>query len=323
MTYSDRLDHPLNRHRKESVPGLIKEWNNLYNKNNTAAVASLNDASLDFPTFYVLKKEIKEKQCHNQLNDRNKLAMDHIENNLYGKNLGIQKNCHFTDQHYLILATFRWMLNTGAEAHITPAYTKVIDAAAIQMLLTYQQDVSKDFVDLIFYRRRHKSQHHYLIAALQEFANPNSLIFIANYLLSDHHQEVMYAAQLLHFIPDLQYARSKYEAFQCFEKWFELNGRYLVSTGENNDVSPAPQPYKVNLAAKYLGKCVAVKTGEPLQALSNFENNLWQQFLLIPASDQEKLAGLSTTFRINDRNQWTEWLASPIQSQLTSLKQEG
>ncbi|TCP27056.1 hypothetical protein EV207_11834 [Scopulibacillus darangshiensis] len=324
MTFSEiNQPNPLNERRKEGMVSLKKEWNNLYSENDHHALALINDGDLEFPTLYVLREDIKEKKCQHLLIERNQLALHHIENILHETNLGIAEHKHFSDQHYVILSSFRWMLDTGAAASLNNGYIKVIDGAVIQMLLTYQQNIAKDVVDLIFRRKRSHQQSHYLLCALQENADPNCLFYIANYLLSNNQNDVLFAAKLLHFIPGMAHAATKPEAVALFEGWMEDNHRYLVYTGETSDVSPMPRPYKVNLAAKYLGKPVSLEDGESLQSLSNKEKERWQQFSQLTDGTKEQLASLSAHYRQNHRNEWYEWMASPLEQHIALLDKGG
>ncbi|MFC7392807.1 hypothetical protein [Scopulibacillus cellulosilyticus] len=320
ISYEDkRNEHPLNQLRKHDTAELIKKWKKMFNENQKKAISLINKDALEFPTLFTLSKQIIEKKCKHQLNDRNKMALSHIENVLHGADLGIHKVKHFTDQHDLIITTFRWILVTGAKEFIIPGYLQIIDSAAIQMLISYQENVLKETVDLVFYRYRHQSQNHYLIWAIFESANPLCLIFISNYLNSSNHMESSLARKLLSFIPGLSSAKTNQQALIIFEEWFEENSKYLFYTGQTNDMSPNPVPFKPLLNAKYLGKAVSSKTGETIQQLSPYEKQLNINFNKLSHEMQQRLSSYSLYLRRRHRPQWMSWIKSPVQQQVASI----
>ncbi|MBM7646706.1 hypothetical protein JOD45_002939 [Scopulibacillus daqui] len=320
MNHEDkRNEHPLNQLRKHDKTDLLKKWKKLFDSDQKKAIKLINKDTLEFPTLFTLSKHIIEKKYKHQLNDRNKMAISHIENVLHGADLGIHKIKHFTDQHDLVITTFRWILETGAKEFIIPGYLQIIDSAVVQMLVTYQDDVLKETIDLVFYRYRHQSQHHYLIWAVFESADPLCLILISNYLNSSNQKERLLARKLLSFIPNMSNAQSGRDALAIFEEWFEENHKYLFYTGHTNDMSPHPVPFKPVLSAKYLGKAISPKTGKYIQPLSAQEKQKMMQFNNLPIEWQKRLSSYSLYLRRHHRQQWMNWVENPIQQQIASM----
>ncbi|WKB34677.1 hypothetical protein QS257_11920 [Terrilactibacillus sp. S3-3] len=217
-----------------------------------------------------------------------------------------------------------WVLDTGAKAFLSIDYIQVIDHTAMQMILTYKQDWLKEFVDLIFYRYKSKSQRHYLLSALFDTAEPKTLVYISNYLLSDNAVERDYARKLLSFIPEVKHALSDQSAFFAFESWFEKNGHYLVYTGETNDALPYSRPYRIHYIAKYLGKSVSPRDGRPMQSFLADEKS----FIILHSANcpcksrSIYLLTHSAALRRVDPDTWQTWISRSFHSQLSSIPLE-
>lgn len=321
MTQHDRSHHLLNQLRHDGLQTLQSQWKELYQTDQKKALSLINDEALEFPTLFALRGQFASRGYDGMI-ERNRIALSHIENVLHGADLGIDKATHFVNQHDLVITALLWVLDTGAKTFLSIDYIQVIDHTAMQMILTYKQDWLKEFVDLIFYRYKSKSQRHYLLSALFDTANPRSLVYISNYLLSDNSVEREYARRLLSFIPEVQHALSDQSAFFAFENWFEKNGHYLVYTGETNDALPYNRPYRIHYTAQYFGKSVSPRDGRPIQSLLASENDHYLAFSKLPLQKQVYLSSYSVKLRQADPDTWRTWISGSLNNQLRSIPLE-
>lgn len=316
MNADTQQSNTLNRLRRERPGALMEKWTQLYQTDIRRALDLINDPQLEFPALFTLKEQLATRGS--DLNPRNRIALAHIRNVLQGADLGMDAGAPFSDQHDLVVGSLLWILRTGWKNILSTDYTQVIDQTAIHILHTYNQDWTKGMVDLIFYRFKNKSQRHYLISALLETANPACLVYLANYLLSDQTVESNYARRLLAFIPEVRHALENRDAFFTFETWYEENEHYLVYTGETNDAVPGGRPYRIHYSAKYLGKAVNPRNGEPLQAFLPEEKRNYLAFLELSRKIQTVLSAHSCQLRKQQPKSWRSWILRPLDQQLAS-----
>lgn len=314
---ADNGSNPLNQLRRSRPDHLINMWSEYCRTDREQAFELLRDPALEFPVLFLLKDKIESRE--NGLDPRARIALSHIQNVLHGADLGIQENVPFADQHDLVVQSLLWILRTGWNTIISTDYAQVIDCTAIHILHTYHQDWIKGMTDLIFYRYKNKSQRHYLISALLDTANPAILVYIGNYLLSDQAVESDYARRLLGFIPEIRHAADNKTAFLIFETWYEENAHYLVYTGETNDAVPGGQPFHIHYSAKYFGKAIDAKAGEPVQRILPDEQNNYTDFIKLPEKTRMKLSSLSYSMRKQHPEAWRTWIIRPLKQQLELL----
>jgi hypothetical protein len=318
MQTGETAQNPLNQLYRRSTDLLKQSWAEWSLSDRTHALAMINDPQLEFPVLFLLRDKLAIRDS--ELGVRPKLVLSQIDNVLQGAESTPMEVDSFPDQHELIVGSLLWMLRTGWQNIISTDYTQVIDRTAIQILHTYHQNWIKGMTDLIFYRYKNKSQRHYLVSALLETAEPVSLVYQANYLLSDQNVENSYARRLLGFIPVVRHAVTNQAAFLAFEAWYEENGNYLVYTGENNDAVPGGIPYRIHYSAKYLGKVVQAKSGQPIQALLPEEKINYQTFIRLPDRAQKTLAASSARIRKQKLDQWRLWMERSVHEQLESVR---
>ncbi|MFD2616757.1 hypothetical protein [Terrilactibacillus laevilacticus] len=322
MSEFNRSDHPLNKIREKGIKELKKEWQTLYSTNKDYAIQLINDQALEFPTLFLLLHELEVRKDSVDLNDRNQIVINHISNVLRGTDYGLTNESPFHDQHDTIVTSFLWILETGSDSIHSLDYIQVIDSTAIQVLLTFHQDYLQQLIRLLFFRNRHKSQRHYLLWAIYELGDPTVLLHFSNYLLSEYLTDRKYAKQLLSFIPEVQSASAE-ETFDVFVNWYEHNSPYLVYTGETNDVSPEHHPFRINYAAKYLGKPISHKTGNPLLRLSSTDVRNYRYFVQLSKQEQMTLAEKSLELRLQERSKWKQILTYSLQDQRLFLNGGG
>ncbi|MFT8316666.1 MAG: hypothetical protein ABF651_00170 [Sporolactobacillus sp.] len=317
MCAAERQNNPLNRWRHDPPGVLVEEWMAFLQKDPGYAYELINDPSLEFPVIYLLKDQLHARGS--ELDSRVRIALAHVSNVLHGADLGLDESLPFADQHDKVVGSLLWVLQTGWKNILSTDYAQVIDLTAIEMLHTYHYDWLKEMTDLIVYRYKNKSQRHYLISALLETANPHFLVYLANYLLSDQNVENEFARKMLGFIPEIRHAADNQAAFFAFESWYEKNEHYLVYTGETNDAIPGGRPFRIHHSAKYLGKAVNPKSGEPIQAMLATEKDNYQQFIRLPDRSQISLSVYSADLRNEQPQRWRHWMNQPLSQQLTPL----
>ncbi|WP_100487914.1 hypothetical protein [Sporolactobacillus pectinivorans] len=317
MEAEDTQKNPLNQLRRSQPDRLGDTWSEWCRTDRQHAFTLINDPQLEFPVLFMLKDQLEERDTDLELRPR--IALSQIQNVLHGADLGINEGFPFSDQHDLVVVSMLWILQSGWNNIISTDYTQVIDQTAIQILHTYHQDWIKGMTNLIFYRYKNKSQRHYLISALLEIANPVSLVYQANFLLSDQNVESDYARRMLSFIPEVRHTPDNKTAFLSFETWYEENEHYLVYTGETNDAVPGGHPYRIHYSAKYLGKAVDAKSGEPIQEMLPGEKRNYTDFLKLPGKVQMSLSTGSARLRKQQPKSWRAWINQPIPQQLASL----
>ncbi|WP_028975518.1 hypothetical protein [Sporolactobacillus terrae] len=310
-------DNPLNQIRQEQPGMLSNEWDRINKDDPEHALAIINDPKLDFPVLYMLRDQLDTRS--EALESRPRIALSQIRNILHGADLGIDQMASFANQHHQVVEAMHWMLSTGWKNIVSMDYTQIIDQTAINFLHTYHENWLKEMVDLVFYRYKNKSQRHYLISAMWETANPLCLVYLANYLLSNQSVESNYARRMLHFIPEVKHANDNASAFLAFETWYEENAHYLVYTGETNDAVPGGRPYRIHYSAKYLGKYVSPRKGEPLQALMSNEKENYYGFVRLPVRQQINLSTYSCRLRKEQPKIWRSWIALNLNEQLQSI----
>lgn len=317
MQTGEMAQNPLNQLYRRSTELLKQSWTEWNLSDRTHAFSLINDPQLEFPVLFLLRDQLETRDA--ELDLRPKLALSQIDHVLLGTESAVADSIEsFPDRHDLVVGSMLWILRTGWQNIISTDYTQVIDRTAIQILHTYHQNWIKGMTDLVFYRYRNKSQRHYLVSALMETAEPLSLVYQANYLLSDRTIESSYARRLLGFIPEVRHAPDNRTAFFAFETWFEENGNYLVYTGENNDAVPGGTPFRVHLSAKYLGKVIQAKSGQPIQKLLPEEKENYQAFARLPERSRRTLAERSARIRKSQPEQWRKWIFQQVHEQLES-----
>jgi hypothetical protein len=310
--------NPLNQLYRRSTERLKASWTEWTHSDRAHALAWINDPTLEFPVLFLLRDQLELRGT--DLGMRPRLALNQVNQVLQGtESAPIMDRDSFPDHHDLVVGSLLWMLRTGWQSIISTDYTQVIDRTAIQILHTYHQNWIKGMNDLIFFRYKNKSQRHYLVSALLETAEPVSLVYQANYLLSESTVESSLARRLLGFIPEVRHAENNHAAFLAFETWYEENGNYLVYTGENNDALPGGIPYRIHSSAKYLGKVVQPKNGQPIQAMLPQEAENYRDFIRLSGRTRIALADCSARIRKQSPAQWKLWIARPVREQLESI----
>ncbi|WKB34676.1 hypothetical protein QS257_11915 [Terrilactibacillus sp. S3-3] len=94
MTQHDRSHHLLNQLRHDGLQTLQSHWKKLYQTDQKKALSLINDDALEFPTLFALREHFASRGYDDMI-ERNRIALSHVDNVLQGADLGIDKATHF------------------------------------------------------------------------------------------------------------------------------------------------------------------------------------------------------------------------------------
>ena len=161
-----------------------------------------------------------------------------------------------------------------------------------------------------------------MLWAFFEAREPNSLILIANHLLSPHANEVALSRNLLKFVPgiDMNTHTNPHKQYVDFLNWIKENSLFLYYTGEGFQQTFDPIPYVVVFEAKYLCKGVSVSTGKILEVLTDKEYAQLNMFNRLDHDKKKLLANFSYYLHQKDINFWNSWILYPISEQIRTAE---
>ena len=283
------------------------------------AVALLNDSQLSFTCLFILHPIIKKFSLNTMLNLRNKLALEimdevltdvkfHGDENLL--NIYIQK----------VNSVLIWILDTGSlNDGLSDEFDEVLDICAILLLKVYKDKSRLPLIaELIFARHRKSHLIHDLVWAFLEARDPGSLMLIASRLRSIHEADIHLAQKLLNFIPGMDEQNDNTEKqYMAFLKWLEENSLFLLYKGESFQQTNRPKPYEIVYEGKYLCRNVSIDSGEIMSDLLQDELALINAFNMLDLNTKILLSNFSFTLHKNDLDAWSQWLHSPIDTQIS------
>lgn len=299
-------------------------FNKLAKEDKTKALSLINDNHLNFPSLFVLKSELKEHRLMENLNLRNKFALEFINEILEGeKRTWVSKNIS-SDYAQIVYSVLKWVFETGFfDDGLSNEYDEILDMTAILLSKLYKdQKILPAVVEMIFNRNRNNHFIHDLVWAFFESRNPNSLIMVANKLLSKEEKDVELASNLLSFIPGIEKSSNlnNQKKYIAFVNWIEENSLFVHFTGQSLQQTNRPILYKIVLEAKYLCKFVSVDTGESLNPLSERENRLLDEFKRLDLDTRILLSNFSFNMHQKDIDGWNRWINYPITEQIKIAK---
>lgn len=293
-------------------------------KNSEEAVNLINAENLHFPTLYLLKNEIDNLNIFDDLNLRNKTAIE-ITNEVVEKDKKISINEYISsDLTQIAYSVLKWIFDTGFnDDGLSNEYDEVLDITAILLIRIYRdQTVLPTIVDMIFDRNRKGLFNHDLVWAFFESKDPNSLIMIASRLLSTETKDIDLASKLLSFVPGMEKSNTstKEKKYTSFLDWLRENSPFLYFTGQSLQQVNKPTTYVIDLEAKYLNKYVASDTGKTLKSLTDEEAKLLNEFNKLDSNTRILLADFSSALYSKNKNWWNQWIHYPIAKQIKIVK---
>lgn len=317
--------NPLDRIRLDNGIDEMKDYFlGLAKKNNEKAVNLINAENLHFPTLFLLKNEINRLNLFDNLNLRNKTAIE-ITTEVLKKNKKISINEYISsDLTQIAYSVLKWIFDTGFyDDGLSNEYDEVLDITAILLIRIYRdQTILPTIVDMIFDRNRKGLFNHDLVWAFFESKDPNSLIMIANHLLSTETKDIDLASKLLSFIPGMEKSNTanKEKKYTSFLNWLEENSPFLYFTGQSLQQVNRPITYVIDLEAKYLNKYVSSDTGKKLKSFTDEEAKLLDEFNKLDSNTRILLANFSSMLYHKNKHWWNQWIHYPIAEQIRIAK---
>ena len=218
-------------------------------------------------------------------------------------------------------ATLKGMFERGiSQLGLSNENDELLDIEALLLTKVHKdKTILPIIVDMIFSRNRKGLFTHDLIWAFFGARDPYSLMLVANYLDSEHIEDVKLACKLLDFVPELDMDMGKDSKIQYFAflYWLEENYPFLYFTGESFQRSSKPIPYRVALDAKYMYRQISVYTGEPLIPLTEKENTILGYFNNLDEENKLLLSKFSIRIHYENIYLWKSWINNSITQQIS------
>lgn len=283
-----------------------------------AAVNSLNHEDLQFTSLFLLRDEIEKLAIAEQLSERNRIAMEIVEDVLSREKESPPASCRLSicDHIQMVQAVLRWMLETGSKDDgLSAEYIQVLDTTASLLTTVFRDEMVLPIIaDLIFTRAEKELFNYYLIWAFFEAREPYTLDLIANRLRSPRVKEAKLARRLLAFVPgiDVHKDTEGEQQYRTFQLWLEENSPFLHYRGESFQETSKPVPYDVALKGKYLGRSVSVDSGEILSPLTKEEDQILEEFEKDDGDVKDAIASSSEMKRYQSLENWDAWVRRPL-----------
>ncbi len=328
MINNQQMSSFLDAHKKRyGIEQTKSAFYKIAKNNQQQAALQINQATLTFPTLYVLIPEIQALSMYNVLNTRNAYAVQFCAKILHDDSLAqpIQIQPATREQKYHVL---KWMFVTGwQEDGLCNQFDHILDIVTAVLIKQYKdQSILPTIVHEIFERNQKGFLVHDLVWNFYQARNPNALKLVARYLQSSNPEDVKLACEILHFTPEIEQEvpgnpHSKYEAYL---NWFQENQPYFYFSGESMQCSSEPEAFKIDLDAKYLTKSRPAASNKKIHPLNKFEQEQLKQFKNVQDPDQKLLSNYSCRMHSLNPQLWNQWMHSDIHQQLQAAKsQEG
>lgn len=299
-------------------------FNNLVEYNIDEAIQTLNDSNLHFSSLFLLKPQIYSLKIFNKLSNKNRLSLLISDEILSGKRKLLTTNNLIVGNNNYIIPTLKWMFITGfKDDGLNSEFDKVLDIISVILSKECKErSILPIVVNITFSRYKNDSYFYDLIWGFFQSKNPQSLVLIAPYFLSENPKDVKLATRLLNFLPDidLNSVKSNREKYLIFINWIKENHRFLCFTGESFQRRYDPKPYRLILEGKYLCKSVSVDTGRIADPLTDIELSLIREFKKESKENKKILCEFSYKLNQSNKNLWNKWINTPFKKQLDIAK---
>lgn len=303
---------------KDGIEKLKNVFQESAAKDKETAVNSLNHEDLQFTSLFILRNEIEKLAIVEQLNERNRIAMEIVEDILSREKESPPASCRLSicDHIQMVQAVLRWMLETGSKDDgLSGEFTQVLDTTASLLTTVFRDETVLPLIaDLIFTRAEKELFNDYLIWAFFEAREPYTLDLIANRLRSPRVKEANLARRILGFVPgiDVHKDTEGEQQYRVFQLWLEENSPFLHYRGESFQETSKPLPYDVVLKGKYLGRSVSVDSGEILTPLTKEEDQILEEFEKEDEAVKDSIATYSEMKRYQSFDDWNTWVRNPL-----------
>lgn len=301
--------------------GLKKLFNKLAHQNINTVINLLNSRSLTFCSLFTLKGEIEKFELLPRINSRNAFTLRLISALTIDRNMDIVRFLGKYPKSHLAL---KWIIETGwIDDGLSHQYDEVLDTAASLLVKAFKDKTILPLLIQIIYNRYHKGLLIYdMVWILFESRSPIILSLIAKRLCSNRESDAQLSYRLLQFLPCV--ARYKNEdgftQFISFISWYRDNNVFLYYTGESSHQSCNPNPYTVNLEAKYLCKAVSPDDGRIKGIIPRAIHTTLVRFKELDHSTQLSLANYSFMLYRKSLKEWNKWIVHPLEQQIWIAK---
>ncbi len=227
---------------------LLVYFNNLITFNIEKAIKLINHENLYFITLYLLRDIILNSELQQNINSRNKVALEIVDEIENRRKSSKEKRIHLSEKKPKSLLSYfvmKWMFETGwQDDGLSDNYDDILDTVAIFLIKIYHDmSILPILATLLFRRNRKGSFYHDLLWALYESKSPFVLQLLAQGLISDNFDDFKLAKRLLSFIPSIEKCNSRKRAYKYFLNWFTKNKNFLQYTGESFQLTSRPIPF--------------------------------------------------------------------------------
>jgi len=291
------------------------------------ALQYLNDGRLQFPSLFILMPEIEAFNLFDYLNARNKTALNLCVKKINKQNSAIHLDPLSSQDSNTTHQVLKWMFHSGIHwegpKEDYDAYDAVMDAAAELLIGIYEdKTILPAVAALIFKRNRNGLFIHDLVWSFFQSYDPNSLLLIAEFLLSDNFQDVELACKLLHL--QLPQGMGRVEATQKlyreYRAWLRENSPFLYFTREHFQFTSDPNPLRSDLEAIYLYREISPKTKKPIDPLTEDEMACLNGFRECAEEEQALLAAYSRKLHNREKRSWDKWIHTQLAQQVSTAK---
>lgn len=301
---------------------LINSFSRLVSIDRENAVDLINGGSLRFATFFLLKDKIYENNLTHLLNERNRVAIELINEVQNNQSRNMTADITSLDYIQAIHSTLKWILETGADEYCSSdEYNEILDMSAIFLVKVYHDlSVLPTIADLLFERKCKGYYTHELVWAFFEARSVDSLEYIARGFLSKEESHVKLAYKLLNFVPNI---KTKKDPYKYTMEWLEENRKFIFFTGETQHGRLEPVRCEVCAIAKYLNKRINPCNGELEEELNEQERSLLRDFDNGDYNQMVLLANYSQYLHRKGKVWWEIWHSYPLEKQVKIAKMGG
>ena len=301
--------------------GLKNYYHDLLRSNRKKALEMINDPKLQFGILFLLRHELLKASATGELNPLYRNVLRIVEMLAAGKNMQAERVIHSGGNDSV--TAIRWIVKTGYiesdSGNDLEYYEQLMEKSAALLTKSFRVTAAlPELAEMIFLRNRSGRLIHELVWAFFEARSPESLLLLAQRLVSTDIRDAELARRLLCFIPDVEKTSmlSGSALYSRVINWLQENKPFLYYTGESLHLCNLPVHYAISSAAKYLCHPVSVDHGDPLPALNEFESELSSQFGRLPEQQQQQLANFSHMLCRRNIYQWNAWIQLPLHQQI-------
>ncbi len=317
-SFLDRYRHKNGTYKLKAV---VKEMGK---KDKNRLLYYINDKKLSFGSLFILIPEIDALDLYKQLSIRNITALKIFAKVTEDKELEEKAGLDTSETKDNMYPAMKWMIDTGYyDDGLNDKFDEVLDAAASQLIKTYQdKTVLPAVAEMIFKRNRKGRFTHDLIWAFFESRDPYTLEIIARYLRSSNKKDVELASDLLRCnLSEEGIHLMQPKSYSSYHSWLKENFSFIYFSGESFQQTSHPSPWKVDLSRKYLCQDLRTQNKKLTRPLAAEElNDRLEHFKQL--KDEDKILLSQYSYKMHKKNirLWDKWMKYPLSKQLEMAK---